>query len=206
MSSDGNKRTYFLIAKEIGTSSGAGGTAKVLEALAALDLDEKEEESILIDAKSEGESSLDFVKILKIFRVVRKIRESVSQAYEEAMTRYSKVNSMTGKRRPTEDEAKLKQTLMDYILKIEGTFERNDLADESLIKELHKFFESLDSADKLSEENISSLYISPKTASLISPLLERMQECYEEYGKIRPILKRLIRIADYIIEDAGPNS
>ncbi|TGK14682.1 hypothetical protein EHO61_16530 [Leptospira fluminis] len=201
MSSDGEKKIYFLFAKEISNSK---GTAKVLEALAEISLGEKEEATIVKETKAREDVPVDFVTIAKFFRASQKTRQSLNQVYEESMAKYSKVNAMTtGKRRPTEDEVKLKQTLMDYILKAEGIFERNDLVDESLIKELNRFFESLDSAEKLSEANIFSLYISPKTAGLIYPLLDKMRDCYQEYGKLQPTLKRLNRIADFIIEDAG---
>ncbi|TGK13889.1 hypothetical protein EHO60_00610 [Leptospira fletcheri] len=201
MSSDGEKKIYFLLAKEISNSR---GTAKVLEALAEISLGEKEEVTVVKETKAREDVPVDFVTIAKFFRAAQKTRQSLNQVYEESMAKYSKVNAMTtGKRRPTEDEVKLKQTLMDYILKAEGIFERNDLVDESLIKELNRFFESLDSAEKLSEANIFSLYISPKTAGLIYPLLDKMRDCYQEYGKLQPTLKRLNRIADFIIEDAG---
>ncbi|EMO58310.1 hypothetical protein LEP1GSC161_3766 [Leptospira santarosai str. CBC1416] len=54
----------------------------------------------------------------------------------------------------------------------------------------------------LNEDNLSSLILSSKAVSLIQPPMEKLVSCYEDYDKIEVILKRLIRIAEMIIEDA----
>ncbi|EMF81151.1 hypothetical protein LEP1GSC188_4448 [Leptospira weilii serovar Topaz str. LT2116] len=46
------------------------------------------------------------------------------------------------------------------------------------------------------------MVLSSKAISLIQPPMEKLVSCYEDYDKIEVILKRLIRIAEMIIEDA----
>ncbi|EMO29123.1 hypothetical protein LEP1GSC170_4759 [Leptospira interrogans serovar Bataviae str. HAI135] len=44
--------------------------------------------------------------------------------------------------------------------------------------------------------------LSSKAISLIQPPMEKLVSCYEDYDKVEMILKRLIRIAEMIVEDA----
>lgn len=192
-------RIFLSLVQEI---KGSASTGRILQILSDIVADDSKGSSVFEDLRSKGESSWDFRSTLHIVRIIQQNRQSVNQAYEEAMSRYSKVNTITAKRRANEEEVRLKQTLTDYILKIESTFEKNDRADESMFKEISKFLDSLESSDKLTEANIGSLFLSPKTVTLIQPILEKHEECFQEYLKLKPILGRLIRIADYIIEDA----
>ncbi|PJZ68196.1 hypothetical protein CH373_15965 [Leptospira perolatii] len=202
MSSFASNKSLLEIARELGNYSPGGSGNQVLEALSKLDLEEAEVQG-LIQAKNHEETPSSFPGVAGFMRLVQQNRQQTNQAYEEAMARYSTVNSMTAKRKPTEDEAKLKQTLTDYILKVESVFEKNDLMDESLLKELNRFITGLDSSELLSENNISSLMLSPKVSSAIQPFFKKLAECYDEYSKIHPVLNRLIRISNYVIEDAG---
>ncbi|MFB5651679.1 hypothetical protein ACE5IS_13595 [Leptospira wolffii] len=190
---------FLSLVKEIQSSASTGKISEVLSDL----IPTNSGPDIFEDLRSKNESSWDFRSALYIVRVVQENRQSVNQAYEEAMSRYSKVNTITAKRKANEEEVRLKQTLTDYILKIESTFERNDRCDEAMFKEISKFLDGLESVEKLNESNITSLFLSPKAVALVTPILEKYEECYKEYGKLKPILGRLIRIADYIIEDAG---
>lgn len=118
------------------------------------------------------------------------------------MSKYGTINSLTAKRKPTDDEARIKQVLTDYILKIESFFEKNDIGDEALIKEINRFLNELESLNLLNEDNLPALMLSSKAISLIQPPMEKLVSCYEDYDKVEAILKRLIRIAEMIIEDA----
>ncbi len=200
MTSSVDQNPIFLsIVREIKASASSG---RILEILSNLIVDDSWGGDAFATLKSKNESQWDFRTAILLIRMVQKNRLSVNQAYEEAMSRYSKVNSFTAKRKANEEEVRLKQTLTDYILQVESTIERNDRADESMVKEISKFIDALESVDKLNETNIASLFLSPKAVTLISPILEKYEECFLEYGTIKPILGRLIRIADYIIEDA----
>ncbi|TGJ98614.1 hypothetical protein EHQ53_02540 [Leptospira langatensis] len=190
---------FLSVAREIHASASTG---KILEILSNLNLEGTLGGPLLDEIRSKKDTAWDFRSIVLLVRAVQENRQSLSQTYEEAMARYSKVNTLTAKRRANEEEVRLKQTLTDYILKIESNFEKNDRADESMFKELSKFLETLESADKLSEANIGSLNLSPKAVSSVTPILEKYEENLQEYTKLKPVLGRLIRIADYIIEDA----
>ncbi|PJZ78908.1 hypothetical protein [Leptospira neocaledonica] len=200
MSTSLDQNPLFLsVAREI---QGAGSTGRILEKLSGLQVDDSKGQEMFSEIRNKKDTAWDFRSVVSLVRLIQQNRQSVSHSYEEAMARYSKVNNLTAKRKANEEEVRLKQTLTDYILKIESNFERNDRADESIVKEITRFFDSLESAEKLSESNIASLNLSPKSVAQIGPILEKYEECYQEYSKLKPVLGRLIRIADYIIEDA----
>ncbi|GBF37468.1 hypothetical protein [Leptospira johnsonii] len=200
MSTSLDQNPIFLsVAREI---QGAGSTGRVLEKLSGLQVDDSKGGEMFLEIRNKKDTAWDFRSVVALVRLIQQYRQSVGHSYEEAMARYSKVNNLTAKRKANEEEVRLKQTLTDYILKIESNFEKNDRADESIVKEITRFFDSLESAEKLSESNISSLNLSPKSVAQIGPILEKYEECYQEYSKLKPVLGRLIRIADYIIEDA----
>lgn len=200
MSTSLDQNPIFLsVAREI---QGSGSTGRILEKLSGLQVDDSRGGEIFPEVRNRKDTAWDFRSVVSLVRLIQQNRQSVSHSYEEAMARYSKVNTLTAKRKANEEEVRLKQTLTDYILKIESNFEKNDRADESILKEISRFFDSLESAEKLSESNISSLNLSPKSVAQIGPILEKYEECYQEYSKLKPVLGRLIRIADYIIEDA----
>ncbi|MEI7011660.1 hypothetical protein [Leptospira licerasiae] len=200
MSTSLDQNPIFLsVAREI---QGSGSTGRILEKLSGLEVDDSNGGEMFPVIRNKKDTAWDFCSVVSLVRLIQQNRQSVSHSYEEAMARYSKVNNLTAKRKANEEEVRLKQTLTDYILKIESNFEKNDRADESIFKEITRFFDSLESAEKLSESNISSLNLSPKSVTQIGPILEKYEECYQEYSKLKPVLGRLIRIADYIIEDA----
>lgn len=200
MSTSLDQNPIFLsVAREI---QGAASTGKILEKLSGLQVDDSKGGEMFLEIRNKKDTVWDFCSVVSLMRLIQQNRQSVGQSYEEAMARYSKVNNLTAKRKANEEEVRLKQTLTDYILKIESNFEKNDRADESIVKEMTRFFDSLESAEKLSESNISSLNLSPKSVAQIGPILERYEECYQEYSKLKPVLGRLIRIANYIIEDS----
>ncbi|MEI1278299.1 hypothetical protein V6Z05_08240 [Leptospira venezuelensis] len=200
MSTSLDQNPIFLsVAREI---QGSGSTGRILEKLSGLQVDDSKGDEMFPEIRNKKDTAWDFRSVVLLVRLIQQNRQSVSHSYEEAMARYSKVNTLTAKRKANEEEVRLKQTLTDYILKIESNFEKNDRADESILKEITRFFDSLESAEKLSESNISSLNLSPKSVAQIGPILEKYEECYQEYSKLKPVLGRLIRIADYIIEDA----
>ncbi|TGN18475.1 hypothetical protein [Leptospira idonii] len=127
-------------------------------------------------------------------------KAKVNDLYEKSLDRYEILNQLTSKRRPTEEEAKIKKTLTDFILKVEKVFEIQDLTDESLVKELNRFVSEANLYG-VTENEIKTLKISSKTVALIEAHLDKHRESYYQYKKFREILERLIRIADYIIAE-----
>ncbi|TGL57356.1 hypothetical protein EHQ58_13760 [Leptospira ognonensis] len=128
-------------------------------------------------------------------------KKRVNDLYEQALDRYEKLNQETAKRRPTEEEAKIKKTLTDFILKVEKVFEIQDLTDESLVKELNRFVSEANLYG-ITENEVKNLKLATKTIALIESHLDKHRENYYQYKKLRSIFERLIRISDYILADA----
>ncbi len=128
-------------------------------------------------------------------------KQKVNDLYELALDRYEKLNQETSKRKPTEEEAKIKKTLTDFILKVEKVFEVQDLTDESLVKELNRFVSEANLYG-ITENEIKNLKLATKTVALVEAHLDKHRENYYQYKKLRSIFERLIRISDYILADA----
>lgn len=129
-------------------------------------------------------------------------RAIITQLYEKSMDRYQQVSTMTGNRRPTDDEARIKEFLTDYILKVEKLYEVNDLTDESIVKELNRFAVESNLAN-LTESELQKTIISSKTMTLLEPHLDRLREIYYGYDKLLDPVSRLIRIADFVLEEGN---
>ncbi|GBF49004.1 hypothetical protein LPTSP4_05110 [Leptospira ryugenii] len=142
-----------------------------------------------------------FVGLLSFLSFLLAEKKIVSDLYESALERYDRLNQHTSKRKPTEEEAKIKRTLTDFILKVEKVFEVQDLTDESLVKELNRFV-SESNLYGITENEVKNLKLSTKTVALVESHLDKLRESYYQYKKLRSIMERLIRIADYILEDA----
>ncbi|AVQ11804.1 Uncharacterized protein XB16_1472 [Leptospira santarosai] len=194
-------KNYLTVIQELANYS-SGSTNRILDRLSVLPAHDQESRASILET-SEGKNLPDrLVEIIKLFRIIHSKRQEVHSFYETAISKYGTINSLTAKRKPTDDEARIKQILTDYILRIESFFEKNDIGDEALIKEINRFLSELESLNLLNEDNLSSLILSSKAVSLIQPPMEKLVSCYEDYDKIEVILKRLIRIAEMIIEDA----
>jgi hypothetical protein len=128
-------------------------------------------------------------------------KKIVNDLYEQALDRYEQLSHATAKRKPTDEEAKIKKTLTDFILKVEKVFEVQDLSDESLVKELNRFVSEANLSG-LTENEGKNLKLSTKTVALIESHLDKHRENYYQYKKLRTIFERLIRISDYILADA----
>ncbi|WCL47871.1 hypothetical protein [Leptospira sp. GIMC2001] len=142
----------------------------------------------------------DLKGLLEFLAQILKERKYVSNLYNQAMDRYEKLGDLTAHRRPTDDEAKIKQTLTDYILKLEKIFEINDLTDEGIIKELNRFVAE-EHLEALTDSELEKLVISNKTTTLLEPHLDKHRETFYGYQKLRDPFQRLIRISDLIIEE-----
>ncbi|EMY12694.1 hypothetical protein LEP1GSC043_3363 [Leptospira weilii str. Ecochallenge] len=195
-------KNYLAVIQELASySSGSTSTSRILERLSVLPVHDQESRASILET-SEGKNLPDrLVEIIKLFRIIHSKRQEIYSFYETAISKYGIINTLTAKK-PTDDEARIKQILTDYILKIESFFEKNDIGDEALIKEINRFLNELESLNLLNEDNLTALILSSKAISLIQPPMEKLVSCYQDYDKIEVILKRLIRIAEMIIEDA----
>ncbi|XDD51758.1 hypothetical protein AB3N59_08570 [Leptospira sp. WS92.C1] len=196
---------YLAIVKELGAYSSGSSTNRILDRLSVLPSHDQESRTAILETNLGKNLPNRLVGILKIFRIIQSKRQEVYSFYETAMGKYETINSLTARRKPTDDEGRIKQILTDYILKIESHFEKNDIGDEALIKEMGRFLSELESFHLLNEDNLAALVLSAKAISLMQPPMEKLIACYTEYDQVGSILKRLIRIAEMIIEDAkGP--
>jgi len=168
------------------------------------------------EAYKNQNSSTDFLEQVGVFRKypnslegillylgsVLKKRKSITELYEKCLEKYESVSECTSGRSSTEDEAKIKETLTDFILRVEKNFEVNDLTDESIIKELNRFVHEVNAAS-LTEGELKRLAVSSKTMTLLEPHLDKLREIYYGYDKLMDPLTRLIRISDYILEESS---
>ncbi|EMO64444.1 hypothetical protein LEP1GSC133_3864 [Leptospira borgpetersenii serovar Pomona str. 200901868] len=195
-------KNYLTVIQELANYSSTSDTSRILERLSVLQVHDQDSRTAVLEA-SEGKNLPDrLVEIIKLFRIIHSKRQEIHSFYENAISKYGTINTLTAKRKPTDDEARIKQILTDYILKIESFFEKNDIGDEALIKEINRFLNELESLNLLNEDNLTALVLSSKAISLIQPPMEKLVSCYQDYDKIEVILKRLVRIAEMIIEDA----
>ncbi|ABJ76448.1 hypothetical protein [Leptospira borgpetersenii] len=195
-------KNYLTVIQELANYSSTSDTSRILERLSVLQVHDQDSRTAVLEA-SEGKNLPDrLVEIIKLFRIIHSKRQEIHSFYETAISKYGTINTLTAKRKPTDDEARIKQILTDYILKIESFFEKNDIGDEALIKEINRFLNELESLNLLNEDNLTALILSSKAVSLIQPPMEKLASCYQDYDKIEVILKRLVRIAEMIIEDA----
>ncbi|TGN08207.1 hypothetical protein [Leptospira ilyithenensis] len=141
------------------------------------------------------------VGLLSFISFILAHKAKVNDLYENALDRYEVLSQMTTKRKPNDEEAKIKRTLTDFILKIEKVFEIQDLTDESLVKELNRFVSEANLYG-ITENEIKTMKISSKTVALVEAHLDKHRENYYQYKKFKAIMIRLIRIADYIIAEA----
>ncbi|MDF3820537.1 hypothetical protein P3G55_11525 [Leptospira sp. 96542] len=142
-----------------------------------------------------------FLGLLSFLSFILGQKSKVNQLYETSLDKYEALNQVTAKRRPTEDEAKIKKTLTDFILKVEKVFEIQDLTDESLVKELNRFVSEANLYG-VTENEIKTLKLASKTVALVEPHLDKQRENYYQYKKLSSVLVRLIRISDYILAEA----
>jgi hypothetical protein len=141
------------------------------------------------------------VGLLSFISFILGQKEKVNLLYDQALDRYEQLNQVTSKRKPNEEEAKIKKTLTDFILKVEKVFEIQDLTDESLVKELNRFVSEANLYG-ITENEVKNLKIATKTVALVESHLDKHRENYYQYKKLKSVFERLIRIADYILADS----
>ncbi len=143
-----------------------------------------------------------FMKILTLMKFIQTEKNEINAFYEESMEKYEEINQLTSKGRPTDDEAKIKKTLTDFILKIESIYEIQFKADENILKELNRHMSELNLKPGSITKEILHHKISTRYAQSIQPFIVSLLDAYSQYNKNKSIVKRLVKIAGYIIEDA----
>jgi len=173
----------------------------VLDKISKIPEDLTLKDAILVELDKNRIFPESFMKIITFLIFILSERAEINRLYEESMERYETINKLTSKGRPTEDEAKIKKTLTDFILKIESFYEMHDKAGDAAIKELNRHMNELNIKHNIDRE-ILHYKISPRSFAQIQPHLITLLEVYFNYKKNKGILKRLIKISNYIIEDA----
>lgn len=197
-----NKEEAYIEAMTIiGSLSQNDSVVAVLNRIAEIPEDLSQKDAILVELDKNRIFPESFMKILTFLIFILSEKSEINKLYEEAMERYKTINTLTSKGRPTEDEAKIKKTLTDFILKIESFYEVHDKAGDAAIKELNRHMTELQIRQTIDRE-ILHYKVSPRSFGQIQPHLIALLEVYFNYKKNKGILKRLIKISNYIIEDA----
>ncbi|MCB1177338.1 MAG: hypothetical protein KDK36_07145 [Leptospiraceae bacterium] len=174
----------------------------VLESITQIEEDLKLKDAILIEMDKSRIFPDAFMKIITLLKFIQSEKEEINAHYEEAIERYDTINKLTSKGRPTEDEAKIRKTLTDFILKIESLYETHFKADEGIIKELARHMNELNIRERGIDKDLLNYKISSRVAAQIQQHINSILETYFQYKKNKGIMKRLVKISNYIIEDA----
>ncbi|EMF98895.1 hypothetical protein LEP1GSC123_3037 [Leptospira borgpetersenii str. 200701203] len=117
-------KNYLAVIQELANYSSTSDTSRILERLSVLQIHDQDSRTAVLET-SEGKNLPDrLVEIIKLFRIIHSKRQEIHSFYENAISKYGTINTLTAKRKPTDDEARIKQILTDYILKIESFFEK----------------------------------------------------------------------------------
>ncbi|NCN10760.1 MAG: hypothetical protein GW938_13040 [Leptospira sp.] len=142
-----------------------------------------------------------FLDVLFFLNFILRKRLEVNGSYEKCLEKYQTLNQISSKRRTVGEEAKIKETLTDFILRVEKLFEQNDITDEGVFKELSRFIEENNIAN-LTENELTTVQMTSKATALLEPHFDKLREVYFGYEKLTDPLKRLISIADLILEES----
>jgi hypothetical protein len=177
-------------------------TSGVINSLETIDEDLSLKHAILTEMSKSMIFPDAFMKIITLMKFIQSEKNEINGYYEESMEKYEEINQLTSKGRPSDDEAKIKKTLTDFILKIESIYEIQLKADEGILKELNRHMNELNlKPGSISKEHLNHK-ISTRYAQSIQPFIVSLLDAYSQYNKNKNIVKRLVKIAGYIIEDA----
>ncbi|MCB1141182.1 MAG: hypothetical protein H7A24_01670 [Leptospiraceae bacterium] len=174
----------------------------VLDSLKEIEEDLKFKDAILIEMDKSRIFPDAFMKIITLMKFIHTEKDEINEYYEESMERYETINKLTSKGRPTEDEAKIKKTLTDFILKIESLYESHFKGDEGIVKELARHMNELNIRSGSIDKDLLNYKISARVSQNILPHIVVLLDSYFQYKKNKGIIKRLVRISNFIIEDA----
>ncbi len=196
------EKAYVEALTRVASVSINDSVTSVQEAIAKIPEDLKLKDAILIEMDRSRIFPDSFMKIITLLKFIQSEKEEINQFYEEAIEKYDTINKLTSKGRPTEDEAKIKKTLTDFILKIESLYETHFKAEEGIIRELARHMNELNIRPSSVNKDLFPYKISSRTQNQIQPHIVTLLDCYFQYKKNKGIMRRLVRIANFIIEDA----
>jgi hypothetical protein len=141
-----------------------------------------------------------YLELLFFLNFLLQKRTEINKSYESCLEKYQLFNHLTSKRRVSDEEAKIKETLTDFILKVEKLFEQNDITDEGVFKELSRYIDE-SNLSNLTENELRTVQLTSKASALLEPHLDKLREIYFGYEKVTDPLKRLVRISDLILAE-----
>lgn len=192
---------YIECLRSISAMSQTDSTSAIVEAISRIPEDVSQKDAIMTELDRNRIFPESFMKILTVLIFVLNEKEEINKLYEDSMERYETINKLTAKSKPSEDEAKIKKTLTDFILKIESIYEAHFKAGDAIIKELNRHMTELAIKSKIDRELLHHK-VTPRSFNQIQPNLITLLEVFFNYKKNKGIMKRLIKISNYIIEDA----
>lgn len=173
---------------------------RVTQALSKIQIKTESFETLRHRVEDESRYPANLLELIISFRGVQILRETVNEFYETAMAKYDEITKLTLKQKPSSEINDIRETLTNYILKVESVYEKNDLLDESVATEIQRFL-SENVEENLSGRELATIDLNSKAKSLLEPHIKQLMEISHSYQKLHPTLARLIRISNFIIED-----
>ncbi|MCB1158295.1 MAG: hypothetical protein H7A25_10330 [Leptospiraceae bacterium] len=197
------EEAYIIAMNEILRLSQQDSVSTALEEISKIPEDMQYKDAILSEMNKTKVFPDSLMKIITMILFLITERKEITRLYEVAMERYETIKRLTSKSRPTEDEQKIAKYLTDYILKVESIFEDHDKVDEGMVKELNRYMAELNlQVGDIGLEHLSIKLNNRSKGQMQPHLVNSLDKVYFQYKKITGILKRLIKISNYIIEDA----
>ena len=207
MSEMTKEEAYIIALNSILGITQSDSVSKVLEEIAKIPENMQYKDAILAEMNKTKVFPDSLMKIITMVLFLYRERQEANNLYEVAMERYETVKRLTSNSKPTEDEQKISQTLTDFILKIEAIFEEHDKADEGIVKELNRYMNELNmQVGEVSYEHLNIKLNNRSKGQMQPHLVNMLDKVYFQYKKVTGIIKRLIKISNYIIEDAEKKS
>jgi hypothetical protein len=196
-----NEDLYIEIIGLISSLNPNDSIFAILDSIAKIPEELKFKDAILNELNQTRVFPDSLMKILTYTIYIQSEREIMNKLYEDSMERYERINKLTAKYKPTEDEAKIKKTLTDFILKIESIYESHDKSIEAVLRELARHLNEQNMKPPF-EKEVLFYKISQRSFTQLQPSFVTLLEVYFNYIKNKNIMERLIKISNYIIEDA----
>ncbi|MEM7180900.1 MAG: hypothetical protein AAF518_08300 [Spirochaetota bacterium] len=207
MSEMTKEEAYIIALNSILGITQSDSVSKVLEEIAKIPENMQYKDAILAEMNKTKVFPDSLMKIITMVLFLYRERQEANNLYEVAMERYETVKRLTSNSKPTEDEQKISQTLTDFILKIEAIFEEHDKSDEGIVKELNRYMNELNmQVGEVSYEHLNIKLNNRSKGQMQPHLVNMLDKVYFQYKKVTGIIKRLIKISNYIIEDAEKKS
>jgi hypothetical protein len=207
MSEMTREEAYIIALNEILALTQTDSLSGVLDEIGKIPEDLQFKDAILNEMSKTSVYPDTLMKLVTMLLYLYKERKEIYKIYESAMERYETVKKLTQKGHASEDEQKITKTLSDFILKIESIFEDHDKADEGIIREMNRHMNELSlKVGDLGIEHLNVKLGARSKSQIQLHLVNMLDKVYFQYKKNAGILRRLIKISNYIIEDAEKKS